>query len=58
MLEVALWRTSRFGRPVYVGLPDHKGRLMDILRPHARRVKLGDDVALTRIAEYCGIMEQ
>ncbi|CCI39598.1 unnamed protein product [Albugo candida] len=57
VLDPALCRPGRFDRHVYVGLPDHKGRL-DILKLHTRRVKLGDDVDLNRVAENCGIMGQ
>src|SRR5690606_17919219 len=45
----ALVRPGRFDRQVYVPLPDVKGRL-EILRVHARKIKLGPDVDLHRLA--------
>jgi cell division protease FtsH len=49
VLDPALIRPGRFDRQVVVPLPDLKGRL-EILRVHARKVKLGPDVDLERIA--------
>lgn len=49
VLDTALTRPGRFDRRVYVPLPDVKGRL-EILRVHARKVKVGPDVDLTRLA--------
>jgi cell division protease FtsH len=50
VLDPALTRPGRFDRQVYVPLPDVKGRL-EILKVHARKVKLGPKVDLTRIAK-------
>jgi len=49
VLDPALTRPGRFDRRVYVPLPDVKGRL-EILRVHARKIKIGSDVDLTRLA--------
>ncbi len=49
VLDPALIRPGRFDRQVFVPLPDVKGRL-DILRVHAKRIKLGPDVDLQRLA--------
>ena len=49
VLDPALTRPGRFDRQVYVPLPDVKGRL-EILKVHARKVKLGPKVDLTRLA--------
>ncbi len=49
VLDPALIRPGRFDRQVHVPLPDVKGRL-EILTVHARKVKLGPDVELERIA--------
>lgn len=49
VLDPALLRPGRFDRQVVVPLPDLKGRL-EILRVHAKKVKLGPDVNLERIA--------
>jgi cell division protease FtsH len=49
VLDPALTRPGRFDRQVIVPLPDIKGR-MDILRVHTRKVKIGPDVDLERIA--------
>ncbi len=49
VLDPALTRPGRFDRQVVVALPDLKGRL-EILRVHAKKVKLGPDVDLERIA--------
>ena len=48
-LDPALLRPGRFDRRVPVELPDLQGR-EDILKVHAKTVKLGDDVDLTAIA--------
>ena len=45
VLDPALTRPGRFDRQVYVPLPDVKGRL-EILKVHARKVKLGPKVDL------------
>jgi cell division protease FtsH len=50
VLDPALTRPGRFDRQVYVPLPDVKGRL-EILKVHARKVKLGPKVDLGRIAK-------
>jgi len=49
ILDYALTRPGRFDRQVVVPLPDIKGRV-DILRVHARKVKLGPDANLERLA--------
>lgn len=49
VLDPALIRPGRFDRQVYVPLPDVKGRL-EILRVHAKKIKLGPDVDLHRLA--------
>jgi cell division protease FtsH len=49
VLDPALIRPGRFDRQVYVPLPDVKGRL-EILRVHAKKIKLGPDVDLQRLA--------
>ena len=48
-LDPALLRPGRFDRRVPVELPDLRGR-EDILKVHAKKVKLGDDVDLNAIA--------
>ncbi len=49
ILDHALTRPGRFDRQVIVPLPDIKGRA-EILRVHARKVKLGPDITLDRLA--------
>lgn len=49
VLDPALTRPGRFDRHVAVSLPDVKGR-MEILQVHAKKVKLGPDVDLERVA--------
>ena len=49
VLDPALIRPGRFDRQVYVPLPDVKGRL-EILKVHARKVKLGPVVDMLRLA--------
>ncbi len=49
VLDPALLRPGRFDRQVTVGLPDIKGR-EQILKVHARKVQLGDDVRLDHLA--------
>ncbi len=49
ILDHALTRPGRFDRQIFVPLPDLKGRL-DILKVHAKKVKLGPDVILERLA--------
>jgi cell division protease FtsH len=49
ILDSALTRPGRFDRQVVVPLPDLKGR-MEILRVHAKKVKIGPDVDLERAA--------
>ncbi|QDT39662.1 ATP-dependent zinc metalloprotease FtsH [Stratiformator vulcanicus] len=48
-LDPALLRPGRFDRNVTVDRPDKRGRL-HILKVHAKKVKLADDVDLDRIA--------
>ncbi len=48
-LDPALLRPGRFDRRVPVELPDLKGR-EDILKVHAKKVKLGDDVDFNAVA--------
>ncbi len=49
VLDPALLRPGRFDRQITVALPDVKGR-EEILRVHAKKVKLADDVDLSVIA--------
>jgi cell division protease FtsH len=49
VLDPALTRPGRFDRQIYVPLPDVKGRL-EILKVHARKVKLGPNVDMLRLA--------
>jgi cell division protease FtsH len=49
ILDHALTRPGRFDRQVVVPLPDLKGRL-EILRVHARRVKLSPNANMERLA--------
>ena len=49
VLDQALIRPGRFDRQVYVSLPDVQGRY-EILKIHARKVKLGPNVDFRRIA--------
>ena len=49
VLDHALTRPGRFDRQIYVPLPDVLGR-MEILRVHAKKVKLGPDTDLHRLA--------
>ncbi|MEQ8317761.1 MAG: ATP-dependent zinc metalloprotease FtsH [Phycisphaerales bacterium] len=49
VLDPALVRPGRFDRQIAVSLPDLKGRLQ-ILSVHAKKVKLGPDVDLEKVA--------
>jgi cell division protease FtsH len=49
VLDPALLRPGRFDRQVVIGLPDRKGR-EEILRIHARPMRLGDDVNFLTLA--------
>jgi len=49
VLDPALTRPGRFDRQIAVPLPDVKGRL-EILKVHSRKVKLGPNVDLARLA--------
>jgi cell division protease FtsH len=49
ILDTALTRPGRFDRQVYIPLPDVKGRT-EILKIHAKKVKIGPDVELERLA--------
>lgn len=49
MLDKALTRPGRFDRHVNVDLPDVRGRI-DILKHHAKKIKLAPDVDLEAIA--------
>jgi len=49
ILDHALTRPGRFDRQIFVPLPDIKGRV-DILKVHAKKVKLGPDANLERVA--------
>ncbi len=49
VLDPALTRPGRFDRQVVVALPDVKGRL-EILKVHAKKVKLDPNVDLERVA--------
>jgi cell division protease FtsH len=50
VLDPALTRPGRFDRQIAVPLPDVKGRL-EILKVHSRKVKLGPNVDLARLAK-------
>ena len=50
VLDKALLRAGRFDRQIIVGTPDVKAR-EEILKVHARKKKLGDDVDLGTIAK-------
>ena len=50
VLDRALLRPGRFDRQVVIDLPDVKGR-EEILKIHAKKVKLADGVDLTRVAK-------
>ena len=50
ILDPALLRPGRFDRQIYVGLPDIKGR-EEILKVHARKKPLAEDVSLSDIAK-------
>jgi len=49
ILDHALTRPGRFDRQIFVPLPDLKGRV-DILKVHAKKIKLGPDADLERLA--------
>jgi cell division protease FtsH len=49
ILDYALTRPGRFDRQILVPLPDLKGRV-DILKVHAKKVKLGPNANLERVA--------
>lgn len=49
ILDNALTRPGRFDRQIFVPLPDLKGRI-EILRVHAKKVKLGPDADMERLA--------
>jgi len=49
ILDHALTRPGRFDRQIYVPLPDLKGRV-EILKVHAKKVKMGPDANLERLA--------
>src|SRR5271155_870254 len=49
VLDPALTRPGRFDRQIAVPLPDVKGRL-EILKVHSRKVKLGPNVDMQRLA--------
>ena len=49
ILDNALTRPGRFDRQIFVPLPDLKGRV-DILKVHAKKVKLGPDANLEKLA--------
>ncbi|NIA07789.1 MAG: ATP-dependent zinc metalloprotease FtsH, partial [Actinobacteria bacterium] len=55
VLDPALTRPGRFDRQVYIPLPDIKGRL-EILKVHARKVKLSPDVDMARLARGTGML--
>ena len=50
ILDAALLRPGRFDRQIYVGFPDIRGR-EQILKVHAKKKPLGDDVSLADIAK-------
>ena len=49
ILDHALTRPGRFDRQIFIPLPDLKGRV-DILKVHAKNVKLGPETNLERLA--------
>jgi cell division protease FtsH len=49
ILDHALTRPGRFDRQIFIPLPDLKGRA-DILKVHSKKVKLGPDISLERLA--------
>ncbi len=49
VLDKALTRPGRFDRQVVVPLPDVKGRT-EILKVHAKKVRMGPDIELARLA--------
>jgi cell division protease FtsH len=49
ILDHALTRPGRFDRQIFIPLPDLKGRV-EILRVHAKKVKLGPNTSLERLA--------
>ena len=49
VLDPALTRPGRFDRQITVPLPDLKGRL-EILKVHAKKVKMGPDLDLEKVA--------
>ena len=55
VLDPALTRPGRFDRQVYIPLPDIQGRL-EILKVHARKVKLAPDADLARLARGTGML--
>ena len=50
VLDPALLRPGRFDRQIYIGLPDIRGR-EEVLKVHARKKPLGDDVSLGDVAK-------
>ena len=50
ILDPALLRPGRFDRQIYVGLPDIRGREA-ILKVHAKRKPLAEEVSLTQVAQ-------
>ena len=50
ILDPALLRPGRFDRQIYVGAPDWRGR-EEILKVHARKKPLGDNVDLAALAK-------
>jgi len=50
VLDPALTRPGRFDRQIVVSLPDVKGRL-EIIKVHAKKVKLGPNADLERLAK-------
>ncbi len=50
ILDPALLRPGRFDRQIYVGLPDIRGREA-ILKVHAKRKPLAEDVSLSQVAQ-------
>jgi len=49
ILDHALTRPGRFDRQIFIPLPDLRGRV-DILKVHSKKVKLGPDISLERLA--------
>ena len=52
-IDPALRRSGRFEQEIFVGVPGQQGR-QRILQIHSRRMPLGEDVSLEKVAEMAG----